>query len=111
MGIYVSIFSAVSLLKTETRPRLLHSSRLDIMESILENSVESGRKTDLPYRCDLNLSQFNLYAKYLIGAGLLKVSKPKEDGVEIFEITEKGKEFLRDYKYLKSSLFGGTEFE
>jgi len=73
------------------------------MACILENSNDSSRKTRLIYRCNLSLAQFNLYKDCLVEAGLLKVSK-REDGVEIFETTEKGKEFLRDYKKIKSIL-------
>ena len=73
------------------------------MACILENSNESSRKTRLIYRCNLSLAQFNLYKDCLVEAGLLKVST-REDGAEIFETTEKGKEFLRDYKRIKSVL-------
>jgi len=73
------------------------------MACILESSNESSRKTRLIYRCNLSLAQFNLYKDYLVEAGLLKVST-REDGAEIFETTEKGKEFLRDYKRIKSVL-------
>jgi len=73
------------------------------MACILENSNESSRKTRLIYRCNLSLSQFNLYKDCLVETGLLKVSR-REDGVEIFETTEKGKEFLRDYRKIKNIL-------
>ena len=73
------------------------------MACILENSNESSRKTRIIYRCNLSLAQFNLYKDCLVEAGLLKVST-REDGAEIFETTEKGKEFLRDYKRIKSVL-------
>ncbi len=73
------------------------------MACILENSNETSRKTRLIYRCNLSLSQFNLYRECLVEAGLLKVSK-REDGVEIFETTKKGKNFLEDYKKIKKIL-------
>jgi len=92
----------VALLKTETKSRFLNRNRLDIMQCILENSSGS-RKTRLIYRCNLSLSQFNIFKDCLVEAGLLKVSKLK-NGVEIFETTEKGKEFLSDYKHLRSIL-------
>jgi len=76
---------------------------VEIMACILENSNETSRKTRLIYRCNLSLSQFNLYRECLVEAGLLKVSK-REDGVEIFETTKKGKNFLEDYKKIKKIL-------
>lgn len=80
-------------------------SRMDIMACILENSNESSRKTRLIYRCNLSLLQFNLYKNCLAEIGLLKASK-REDGVEIFETTEKGKEFLKAYGKIKTCLSG-----
>jgi len=73
------------------------------MACILENSSETSRKTRLIYRCNLSLPQFNLYRDYLFKVGLLKVSR-REGGVEIFETTEKGKEFLIDYEKIKRIL-------
>jgi len=95
------VLPVIVLLKTETKPRFLHRSRLDIMECILENSSEG--KTSLIYRCNVSLSQFDLFKDCLVEAGLLKVSK-LENGVETFETTEKGNEFLSDYKHIKSIL-------
>ncbi len=90
-------------MKEKSKVGFLQRSRIDIMACILENSNESSRKTRLVYRCNLSLSQFNLYRNCLFESGLLKVSR-RQDGVEIFETNEKGKEFLRDYKKLKSAL-------
>lgn len=71
------------------------------MACILENSNDKSRKTRLIYRCNLSLSQFNVYKDCLVETGLLEVSR-REDGVEIFGTTEKGKEFLSDYGKIKS---------
>jgi len=73
------------------------------MACILENSNETSRKTRLIYRCNLSLSQFNLYKDCLVDAGLLRVST-RQDGVEIFETTKKGKAFLEDYERIKKIL-------
>jgi len=76
---------------------------MDIMSCILENSNKSSRKTRLIYGCNLSSSNFNLYKEFLVEAGLLKVSR-REDGVEIFETTEKGKEFSKDYRKIQTYL-------
>ena len=90
------------LLKTETKPRsTVHRSRIDIMACILENSNGCSTKTRLIDRCNLNPSNFDLYKNFLVETGLLNVSRRK-DGVEIFETSEKCKEFLRDYAQIKS---------
>jgi len=73
------------------------------MACILENATGGSRKTRLIYRCNLSLTQFNLYEDCLVEARLLTAST-REDGVEIFQTTEKGREFLRDYKKIKRML-------
>jgi predicted transcriptional regulator len=77
-------------------------SRVDIMACVLENSNSSSRKTRLIYRCNLSLSQFNMYADCLIEAELLE--KHEREGIEIFETTKKGKDFLRDYEKIRNVL-------
>jgi len=91
------------ILVSKGQPRFLQRSRVDIMACILENSNETSRKTRLIYRCNLSLSQFNLYKDCLVKAGLLNVSR-RGDGVEIFGTTDKGKNFLEDYKRIKKIL-------
>jgi predicted transcriptional regulator len=77
-------------------------SRVDIIACILGNSNSSSRKTRLIYRCNLSLSQFNFYAECLMQGNLLK--KHEENGKEIYEITEKGKAFMKDYANIKEVL-------
>jgi len=89
------------VLKSEKRSGFLQRSRIDIMACILENSNDKSRKTRLIYRCNLSLSQFNIYKDCLVDTGLLDVAR-RGDGVEIFGTTEKGKEFLTDYRKIKS---------
>jgi len=90
-------------LKKKGKRRFHQRSRIDIMACILENSNEGSRKTRLIYRCNLSLAQFKLYRDCLIEVGLLRVSK-LEDGTEIYQTTDKGREFLRDYNSIKSIL-------
>jgi len=78
-------------------------SRIDIIACILENSKGGSRKTKIIYKCNLSFSQFNLYRNYLAENGLLNVLE-LNDGAEIFEITDKGREFLKDYKRVKDAL-------
>ncbi|MBS7634659.1 hypothetical protein KEJ34_04070 [Candidatus Bathyarchaeota archaeon] len=85
------------------KSRFKQRSRIDIIACILDNSNGGSRKTRLIYKCNLSFSQFNHYKNYLIDNDLLKVSN-NNDGTEIFDVTEKGREFLRDYKKIKSVL-------
>ena len=73
------------------------------MACILKNSNEPSRKKRLIYKCNLSFSQFNHYKNCLADMGLLRVST-REDGKEIFETSQKGKKFLKDYRNIKSIL-------
>jgi len=78
-------------------------SRVDIIACILEHSNRTSRKTRLIYRCNLSLSQFKMYETCLIDAGLLTKTRSKNN-IEIYETTEKGKRFLKDYEKIKETL-------
>jgi len=90
-------------LRTRSKLGFSQRSRLDIMACILKNSNESSRKTRLIYGCNLNLRMFNLYRIILVRGGFLEVSR-REDGVEIFDTTVKGKEFITDYRNIERLL-------
>lgn len=91
------------LLPNKDKSHFQQRSRTDIIAYILKSSNGGARKTKLIYKCNLSFSQFTLYKNCLVKAGLLRVSI-QDDGTEIFETTEKGREFLRDYKKIKSVL-------
>jgi len=90
-------------LSSEDKFHFQQRSRIDIIACILENSNRGARKTKLIYKCNLSFSQFNLYKNCLVKAGLINVLT-QNDGTEIFETTEKGKEFLKDYRRIKDVL-------
>jgi len=92
-----------TLLRARDQRRFLQRSRIDIIACVLENSDNSSRKTRLIYRCNLSLSQFNMYADCLIEGELLK-KYLTQNGTEIFETTEKGKKFLNDYEKIRKIL-------
>ena len=73
------------------------------MVCLLEKSYDGSRKTRLIYGCNLSLSQFNKYAAYLIEGKLLTKKKDK-NSFEIYKITKKGIEFLRDYEKIRKIL-------
>lgn len=73
------------------------------MACILSSSNDTSRKTRLIYKCNLSLSQFNMYAECLIEGGLLK-KYVANGGAEIYETTARGRSFLRDYGRIKKVL-------
>ncbi len=77
-----------------------HRNRIDTMACILESCNESSKRRRLIYACNLDSAQFDLFKDCLVEAGLLASSL--EEGLETFKATEKGKEFLVDYRRIRS---------
>ncbi len=79
-----------------------HRGRLDIIADILDASHEGVRKTHLMYHCNLSFRQLKNYLQFLFNRGLLHVISDSVDpDPGLFEITEKGRKFLKVYKGLK----------
>jgi predicted transcriptional regulator len=82
-----------------------HRGNLDIIADILDASHGGAKKTYLMYRCNLSFKQLKCYSHYLLGNGLLHlIFQAAESEVGLFEVTDKGKEFLKAYKGLKALL-------
>jgi len=80
-----------------------HRGRLDIIADILEASYYETRKTYLMYRCNMSFKQLKYYLDFLLGKELLcVVAGDVNPNRGLFEITDKGKEFLKTYKGLKA---------
>ena len=99
------IFHPVSRLESANRrdKRLSPRSRMDIMASILKEAKDPSRKTRIMYRCNLSFRQLKVYLKLLVGEGFLKVIPIKESKTvaEAFQITGKGRSFLKAYGNLR----------
>jgi predicted transcriptional regulator len=78
-----------------------HRGHFDIIADILSASLEGAKKTHLMYHCNLSFKQLKHYSRLLLGMGFLRIAG---DGgrinSDIFEVTDKGKEFLKAYKGL-----------
>lgn len=80
-----------------------HRGRLDIIADILDASFGGVRRTHLMYHCNLSFKQLKYYLKFLLKKGLLHATADnKGSNPGLFEITDKGKEFLKAYKGLKN---------
>ena len=80
-----------------------HRGRLDIIADILDASLGGVRKTHLMYHCNLSFRQLKSYSHFLLSQGFLRIISEKDGNNNgSFEITDKGKEFLRAYRGLKS---------
>ena len=92
------------LAQTVERVRRSHRGRLDIIADILNTSLSGVKKTYLMYRCNLSFKQLKYYLDFTLRKGLLHVVAGRDDKPNpgLLEITDKGKEFLRNYKGLKA---------
>lgn len=86
-----------------TSSPLSHRNRIEIMACILDNCKDGLTETILIDRCNLNLSHFNLYTKVLVETGLLTASG-QNGGNDVFDTTERGRQFLKDFREIKSIL-------
>lgn len=80
-----------------------HRGNFDIIADILDASCGGAKKTNLMYRCNLSFKQLKYYSRFLLRNGLLCLScGVRESETGIFEVTEKGREFLKAYRGLKA---------
>jgi predicted transcriptional regulator len=105
-GSFSSLFKGELIgLLAQTKRRIGNSNRgrLDITADILEASYGGARKTYLMYRCNMSFRQLKYYLDFLLGKELLcMVAGDVSSNHGLFEITDKGKEFLKSYKGLKA---------
>jgi predicted transcriptional regulator len=80
-----------------------HRGNFDIIADILDASIGGAKKTYLMGRCNLSFRQLKSYSAFLLQNGLL-YSNGQASASETgkFEVTEKGREFLKAYKGLKA---------
>ena len=73
---------------------------LDIIAEILDAAASGAVKTRIMNRAHLNFEQFNMYAKWLLNAKLLRVNE--FSGKTLYRTTEKGKFLLQKFSEIKS---------
>jgi predicted transcriptional regulator len=67
--------------------------KLSIIAEILEIAKEGTLKTQIMYKANLSYAQLNDYLKFLLKSGLLQ--KFINRGKDVYEVTEKGIDFLQ----------------
>ena len=72
--------------------------RIEITADILSVAREDAKKTQIVYKANLNFKRVEAYLPYLVDKGLI------ENRGGIYKTTEKGKEFLHNYKKMKELL-------
>lgn len=98
-----SLLGEFCLVQIRKRAGNNHRGHLDIIADILNASGGGVKKTYLMYRCNLSFRQLKQYSDFLMRKGLLcLVSEIHDSPHGVFEVTDKGKQFLRVYKSLMS---------
>lgn len=73
------------------------------MADILAEAKQGAKKTRIMYRCNMSYSQLRTYLSLLEKKGLIR------NGSEIFQTTDKGKEFTKQVRNLQT-FFGRLDF-
>ena len=79
-------------------------TRVEILGSILRVAGSGSLKTHIMYKANLSHRQLEKYLNFLEERGLLIEFAEEETGTNLFKITEKGIEFLKEYTHLTSYL-------
>jgi predicted transcriptional regulator len=91
------------LIKNGKREGNSHRGHLDIIADILDASRGGVKRTYLMNQCNLSFRQLKSYSHFLVDKGFLRVMVRNDElRHQAFEVTEKGREFLRAYGGLKS---------
>ena len=91
------------LIQVEKRVSDTHRGRLDIIADMLDASHGGVKKTYLMYRCNLSFKQLKSYLNFMLKKNLLRtVFKGGDSNPGLFEVTDKGRKFLKAYKNLKA---------
>ena len=77
----------------------MRRSRFEIIGGILSLATDGVKKTSIVYRANLNFNVVNRYLDLLIQEDLIRLTAGLE---RKFKTTEKGLEFLKAYKSLKT---------
>ena len=78
-----------------------HRGCLDIIADMLNASHGRVKKTYLMYRCNLSFRQLKHYLNFMLEKRLLRVVVQVGDSNPgLFEVTDKGRKFLKAYKNL-----------
>jgi len=88
----------------ETETKFKNRSGLEILASIISAAVGGARKTHVMYRANLSHSQLQRYLAFLEVRGLVRVIESSTGNAAIYESTERGVQFLRDYERLERYL-------
>ena len=93
-------FKFVMLHLEESHEQFGNRTRVEILGSILKVAGSGTLKTHIMYKANLSHRQLEKYLGFLEDKGLLMRFVDEELGTNMFKVTEKGIEFLKEYTHL-----------
>lgn len=91
----------------ESKGQFKNRSRLEIVASIITAARGGSRKTHIMYKVNISHAQLQHYLDFLEIYGLVRSIKSRSGKAFLFEATERGMEFLREYERLESYIIRG----
>jgi len=88
----------------ETQEQFGNRTRVEILGSILKVAGSGTLKTHIMYRANLSHRQLEKYLSFLENKGLLTGFVDEETNTNLYKVTERGIEFLREYTHLSGYL-------
>jgi predicted transcriptional regulator len=76
-------------------------SKDEIIMRILSVCSGGANKTKIVYQANLNFKTVNPYIELLVKCGMIEI---KEGQISMYETTDKGKELLKSFKEIQSSI-------
>ena len=77
-------------------------TKVEILASILKVAGTRTLKTHIMYKANLSFRQLERYLNFLETNGML--ARTLDDDTLMFQVTEKGNEFLKDYERISTYL-------
>ena len=85
------------------RPVASNRTRVEILASILNVAEHGTLKTHIMYKANLSHRQLEKYLTFLQENGMLLQVADEETDSQLYKVTEKGIDFLKDYSRLSST--------
>lgn len=82
--------------------RSSNRTRVEIFATILKIAERQTLKTHIMYKANLSHRQLEKYLHFLETKGM--ITRRLEENVTVFQVTEKGGDFLKDYERISSYL-------
>jgi predicted transcriptional regulator len=99
------VFECFALLSLEPpREKLGNRSRVDILATILDVAHNGALKTHIMYKANLSHRQLEKYLAYLIDQGMVVKTRDELYNRTVYQVADKGIEFLKDYSRLSAHL-------